>query len=234
MDCFNKEVAEHENSLGALGSESEPIFADDAEALTVKSEDLIAMASAHGVDLLRAAKMASNAKSKPDVITKHGARVLIPPSSNRARGTETRTMERPTWTIAEIGQAAQGVPEVQFRAALFAFAGAREHLWFLHRSLMERARMFARLYKWPPWVRDFHGLKLDYIEHLCKMVLDEDSNPVYFRTTPELYAVYMTVNNTVWVKQLEPCYSELKRAWGDWLGQAARKIQSKLNEHEGE
>lgn len=198
----------------------------------MNSELLISLASAHGVDLLQAAKMGSNAKPKRDVITKRGARVLIPPAENRARGGETNTMLRPNWTIAEIGQAAQDVPEVQFRAALFAFAGAREHLWFLHRSLLERARMFERIYRWAPWVRDFHGLKREYLQHLCKLVLDEDSNPNYFRAAPGLFAIYMTVHENVWDKQLEPCYSELKWAWGDWLGEAARKIQSKLSEHE--
>jgi hypothetical protein len=141
-------------------------------------------------------------------------------------------MERPAWTVQEIGMASSEVPEVQFRAALYAFAGAREHLWFLHRSLMERARMFERLYHWPSWVRDFHGLKREYTAHLCKLVLDEDSSPAYFRASPELYAVYMTVNATVWADQLEPRYLELKWAWGDWLGYAARRIQAKLSEQE--
>lgn len=199
----------------------------------MKSEILISIASASGVDLLQAAKMASSAAPRRDVITKHGARILIENASKgRVNGRETVTMQRPQWSIAEIGQASQNVPETPFRAALYAFAGARENLWFLHGELMGHARMFRRIYHWPDWVRDFHGLKREYCEHLCKLVLDEDANPAYFRAAPGLFAMYMNVTDAIWEKQLEGRYQELKHVWNDWLGEAARKIQAKLSESE--
>jgi hypothetical protein len=202
----------------------------------MKSEVLISIAAAGGVDLQQAAKMATNVKPKRDVVVKHGARVLVENTSKgRVHGRETVVMQRPQWTIAEIGQASQDVPETPFRAALYAFAGAREaNLWYLHGELMGHARMFRRIYNWPDSVRDFHGLKRGYCEHLCKLVLDEDANPGYFRAAPGLYAMYMTVTETIWDNQLEGRFQELKHVWNDWLGEAARKIQSKLSEHESE
>lgn len=142
-------------------------------------------------------------------------------------------MQRPQWSIAEIGQASQEVPETPFRAAMYAFAGAREaNLWYLHGELMGHARMFRRIYHWPDLVKDFHGIDREYAAHLCKLVLDEDANSGYFKACPGLFALYMNVTDAVWEKQLEPRYRELKHTWTDWLGEAARKIQSKLSEHE--
>lgn len=200
----------------------------------MKSEVLISIAAASGVDLQQAAKMASNIRPKRDVITKHGAKILVENTSKgRVHGRETAAMQRPQWSIAEIGQASQEVPETPFRAAMYAFAGAREaNLWYLHGELMGHVRMFRRIYRWPDSVTDFHGLKRNYCEHLCKLVLDEDANQGYFKAFPGLYAQYMTVTDAVWEKQLFGCYRELKHVWSDWLGEAARKIQSKLSEHE--
>jgi hypothetical protein len=199
----------------------------------MKAELLISISSAHGIDLERAAKMSSREKPAADVVPgKRGARVLVPPPKNRVKGSETRTMVRPRWTVQEIGQASANVPEAPFRAALYAFAGAHEHLWWLHGELIGRAKMFSRLYHWPALVKDYHGIDSPYIAHLCRLVLDEDANPVYFRAAPSLYGIYMRVTDRVWEKTLEPCYREVKWAWADWLGSAARMIQAKLSEAE--
>jgi hypothetical protein len=37
-----------------------------------------------------------------------------------------------------------------------------------------------------------------------------------------------------WEQRLQGYHAELTWAWNDWLGHAARVIQSKLSEHEGE
>lgn len=202
--------------------------------MTIRAEFLVSLGAAHGIDLERAAKLASKDKPKADVVPgkRKGSRVLIPPTENRVHGTETRTMLRPQWTVAEIGQAAVNLPEEPFRAALYAFAGAHEHLWYLHRALMGRGRMFALMNGWPLIIRDFHGIKGPYLAHLARLVLDEDVFPVYFRAAPALYGIYMRVTPEVWDSQLKQRYEELKWAWTDWLGYAARMIQSKLSEHE--
>lgn len=200
----------------------------------MKAEDLISMAAPHGIDLTRAAKMASNEKPTPDVVPgKRGARVLVPPPKNRVAGRETRTMLRPEWTIAEIGMATQDLDEYQLAAALYAFAGAKDQTWLLHRGLLERARMFKMLYTWPDTIKDFHGLRREYIPWLCKLVLDEDSNPSLFKVAEgALYAIYMQVHANVWTRELAPRYAELTWAWNDWIGLAARRIQARLCEQE--
>lgn len=203
--------------------------------MTIKAEVLLSIAQAHGIDLERAAKMAAKEKPYSDVVPGKikGSRVLVTPPGNLAKGAETRSMRRPSWTVQEIGQAAAGLPEAPFKAALYAFAGAHEHSSFLHRELVGRAKMFAHIYSWPTLIRDFHGIQSPYLQHLCKMILDEDAYPVYFRAAPALYGIYLRVTPEFWEQRMQGYYAEIKHGiWNDWLGYAARMIQSKLSEHE--
>lgn len=161
-----------------------------------------------------------------------GVRVLSVPDKNRAQGRGSRTMVKPQWTIAEIGQAAHSLPETEFRAALFAFAGLQDHRWFLHEELMGQARMFMRIYHWPDRCKDFHGLNREYVDLLCMLVLDEDAHPAYFKAVPGLFAFYLSVSERVWENQLEGRYLEMRHTWLDWTGHAARVIQAQLSEEE--
>jgi hypothetical protein len=49
-------------------------------------------------------------------------------------------------------------------------------------------------------VLDFHSLQRPYLQHLAKLVLDEDASPQLFRTAPQLYAIYLGVSEKVWEK----------------------------------
>lgn len=198
----------------------------------MKAENLVSLAAAHGIDLVKAAKMGSNVKPKRDVVMRRGARVLVPPAESRARGTETRTLDRPAWTLQEIGMAAHGVERHHFLAACFSFAGDRSNFWELHRSLIAQGKMYAMIYKWPPMITDYHGIQKPYLAHIAKLVLDVDASPHLFNVCPQLFEIYLGVTERVWEKQLQPKYEDLKHVFGDWLGIAARQIQSKLSEHE--
>ena len=110
----------------------------------MKAEELISLASAHGVDLLQAAGSGNNAKPKRDTVKKCGSIRLVENTSiSRAVGKETFVFDRPQWTVAEIGQAAAGVPDVCFRAACYAFAGSRSQFWPLHAALHTHAQILA-------------------------------------------------------------------------------------------
>lgn len=201
--------------------------------MTLKSELLVAMAAAGGVDLQQAAKLAATEPPARDTVPgNYGARILTPPKRNRVAGRETRGMLRPQWTIQEVGQAAQGLPECEFRAALFAFAGAHEHMVYLRRELLGQGRMFSRIYHWPTVITDFHGIEIPYLEHLCQLVLDHDAHPAQFNTFPGLFAIFMRVSDRVWERQLYNRFRDLQGTWQDWLGHAARSIQARLSESE--
>jgi len=180
--------------------------------------------------------MAPKHKAQSDVVSgRFKSRILVAGPNSPAKGTETRTSQRPQWSAAEIGLAAAagGVPEAPFRAALYAFAGAREdNLWFLHGELMGHIRMFSRLYHWPERLVDFYGLSSEYKPRLAKLVLDEDAHSNYFRTAPELFALYLNIPQKLWEDRVQGFYSEVKGVWSDWLSEAARRIQSRLSESE--
>jgi hypothetical protein len=201
----------------------------------MSAETLISFAGAHGVNLIQAAKMETNAKRLPDEKKRRAGGIeILEPRANRARGKESIVMQRPEWTLAEIGQAAQDVPEEAFRCALFAYAGLRdEHLWFLQSALTGHGRMFSRIYHWPDRVRDSFGLKVEYLPRLALLVLWEDAFPQLFKVAPQIYPLFMGISVSSWEKQVEGCFTELKHGvWNDWLGLAARRIQARLSMHE--
>ena len=191
----------------------------------MKAEDLIAMAAARGVDLEQAAK--SSAKLPPKKSK------LLPPPPNRVTGRESRVFVKPEYTVAELGHAAQGVPKVCFQAACYAFAGDRSCYWPLHAAIHQNAVLLANEWRWPVNARNVHGLMEPYLQTLAKLVLDEDANPEYFRQVPEVYPIYMHVEERTWENEIAQRFVDVRAIWTDWLYTAARMIQRKLADHQG-
>jgi hypothetical protein len=188
----------------------------------MKADELVAMAASHGVDLLGAARLGRpKGKRKPGPIP-----------NNRATGTATRTSMRPEWTMAELGQAAAGVPDLLFCAACYAFAGDRSQYTALQAALLGRAINIAKREDWPMEVLDIHNLPRPYIRHLCKLVLDEDANPHLFVVAPELYSIYLGISERAWDDHMQGRFDSLKGVWASWLGTACGMIQSKLRDNE--
>lgn len=199
----------------------------------MKSEDLITLAAAHGVDLLQAAKVASKPTgTNGGTMTKwvRGVKttVLIGPAANMARGKQDHASVRPTWTLAELGICAREVPEIPFAAACFAFAGDRSKYWKLHGALFDKASRLSKNLVWPIAIADIHSIKRPYLAHLAKLVLDYDSNQSHFNSLPELFAWYMGVTERTWEHDLEGKFRELQSVWDGWLSTALGMIQSKL------
>lgn len=201
----------------------------------MKAEELLLKATAEGIDLIACARVGTP-KHSPDVASKRRrwgtSRVLLEPPRNRARGACTSTRERPAWTLAELGQAAAGVPDIAFRAACFAFAGEESQFWTLHRALTVEGQHLRRQFSWPERIRDIHGIDVPYLAHLAKLVLDEDRKPSAFSTVPGLHAVYMRVSEKTWDETLSGCFESLRVSWLDWLGIAARIMQPRLRENQ--
>jgi len=208
----------------------------------VRAEDILMMANAHGVDLMRIAKnMTSDdpevMQAARDVVKKRfgagrTAFVLVPPPDSMAAGKETRTAKRPEWTTAELAQAAAGVPELSFRAALFAFAGDHKYYKWLRSELFHEALQLREQLEWPPVIVDLHDIEIPYLNHLAALVLDEDAHPSLFRVAPQLYALYMRVPEKTWDKAVSRRFHALKVIWTNWGAEALRMIQPRLKQHE--
>jgi hypothetical protein len=205
----------------------------------VRSEELFALASARGVDLVGAAREGTPPPLR-DVTTKrlsngHTAQILKIAPKSGAKGKESRNFKRPVWSLAELGQAARGVPSLYFSAACYAFCGSQAEFWNLHAALCDQANSLRQRYRWPDEVFDVHRLKQPYLRHLAKLVLDEDNCPYPFTLGGgALFPCYMNVSPRVWENELSERYEALREIWLQWLGTAARMIQPRLRERNPE
>ena len=130
-------------------------------------------------------------------------------------------MEQP----AEIAQACAGVPEIEFKSALFAFAGDRGRYWQLIEALFLEALALRDRHGWPPVVKDLHNIERPYLKHLAKLTLDEDAMPQLFATAPQLYWIYLHIDEKVWEKAVAERFGAIKLVWLQWLGSAAVKFR---------
>jgi hypothetical protein len=185
----------------------------------VRAEQLVALAGAHGVDFVRVARMAPS---------RSPATKLLAPRTNGAHAKETRSAARPEWTLAELAQAAAGVPQIPFMAACFAFAGAHDDYWRLHAALFDAAIKLRRVHKWPAQVASTHRTPIFYLENLAQLVLDEDAHPALFRACPQLPAICLGISVPTWDKSVAERYGALQYVWLGWLGHAAAIMQPRL------
>jgi hypothetical protein len=198
----------------------------------LRAEILISLAAAHGVDLEKAARTGAPAR---DVISQRfdngrRASVLIEPPTTRTRGRNSRSFARPAWTTQEIAQACVGVPELEFRAALFAFAGDGSGYRRLIEALHCEARKLQVRHQWPERVADIHGIPIEYTRHLAKQVLDLDQHPNLFHTVPALHWIYLNTTEKVWERHLTEPFNAIQLEWLRWIGSAAATIQARLRD----
>lgn len=207
----------------------------------MKAEDLVALAAAHGIDLAQAARLTGVSPAPAIATVRIRGRtgryhdVIAPPTGHEARGSSSPSYERSAYTIAELGQAAQGVPQVQFWAACYAYAGDRSVYWRLWQALNFAVAQLAARNSWPAQVRGERGREAHfYFASLAELVLDEDAHQHIFISAPTLYATYMSVDPDVWDRQLFERFATLKHRYQGWVDQAMRIIQPRLENEEVE
>lgn len=192
---------------------------------------LIKLAAAKGIDLNHIAGVASDLsgvaaqrkltieEKKYRIKTGQGLEV-----SETVRGRESRTYRRPTWSVAELGQAAKGMGVIPWTAAMYSYAGAKEGYWRLWDALSGEARRISNREFWPPRIASEDGRMLCYREQLSLLVLDEDASKHLFLAAPILYPAYMGVTLQVWERQLFGPFVSLKSRYEGWLGTARATI----------
>ena len=214
----------------------------------MKAAELIALAAAHGIDLSHVGGNADRTDGAASLRRRSREELrdgieVIP----TARGHGTRTYRRPAWSLAELGQAAQGLGELPWFAARYSFAGDRSCYWTLWYALAFEAHALAHREGWQPRVmgcaaRDprtgrliagARGEPRFYLLDLAQLVLDEDGNRSLFagaQAIAGLHALYLRVEEPTWSKILEPRYRSLQAVYERWLGTARGMIQRRLNE----
>jgi hypothetical protein len=204
----------------------------------MNAAELISLAGARGVDLTHVGGAASNT---------HGIaakRVLTPKERKAAqeahlscevlptaRGAGSRVYRRPHMSLAELGQAAQGVPPIPWLAAQYSFAqdaSSYEKLWNV---LALEAHKISRREGWAPRVRDVTGHPQFYHGTLAALVLDAEMHrAIFLAGGSALFAVYLNVDIPLWEQVLFGRYISLQVVYERWVGIALGIIQRALSQ----
>jgi hypothetical protein len=198
----------------------------------LRAEELVALASVHGVDLVRAARLSarrSRGLTRRRGTNGHSYEELIEPSAQRANGRASRSFQRRSWTLAEFGQVAAGVREVPYLAASYSFAGDTSGYWKLWSALESAAQELRVRHSWPIQVKSPTGPRF-YLEQLAQLVLDEDAHGYLFANVPALYWIYTGVDKRTWERGVAERFGALQLRFQGWIGEAMHVMQPRLEE----
>jgi len=201
----------------------------------LKAAELVSLAAAHGIDLTHVAGNASELhgparkrrlspaeiKLRKDL---HIGLEVVP----TAQGAGSHVYRRPTWTAAELGQAAQGVGRMPWLAACYSFAGDSTGYPELHRGLMMEALRIATAEKWPMRVIGRDGSMQFYVAELAQLVLDADAHKWIFTAAPSMYAICMRMEEEIWATTMSRRFTSLHVRYEGWLATAQGMIQRRL------
>ena len=207
----------------------------------MKAADLIALATAHGIDVTQAAKQVTRIRSRvalaPSLFGRlnaiaAGENACTPLPALSAAGRQSHVMRRPEWSVAELGLAAHGVERIPWLAARYTYAGDRRCYWPLHDALTIEAVALRERQRWSSQVRMHDGNMRFYLCELAALVLDEDAHQPVFRAAPQLFAFYLGVDEEMWTRQVAYRFEALKLRYMGWLQTALQIMQLRIDSEE--
>jgi hypothetical protein len=191
-------------------------------------EQLVGLANARGVDLIRAAGAATEtggiARMRPRTRLEIKLGIDV---RETVRGRETRVYRRPAWSIAELAQAAAagGVHGVRWAALRYSVIGDLSSVDELQGALGYQAVLIGRRENWPPRVVGLDGQPHFFRERMAELVLLADAHRHYFDAAPALYAAIMDVTPAVWDRTLHAPFRSLKTHYEGWIAAALAGIR---------
>ena len=200
----------------------------------MRAEDLLVIMTARGVDLEHTARLSGDPARRPRKLGGRRNRFgeeRLEEGPGAQHGTATASTERPTWTLAEIGMASKGVPDVSFKAACFAFAGDHSEYWYLYGQLVSAVMTLRDREHWPWKLQTPNGGRF-YLQELAELVLTEDREPHYFRLVPQLYAWCLNIPEPLWDRSVSRRFQAVRYVWMTWLDEAIRIIGPRLRDRE--
>jgi hypothetical protein len=194
------------------------------------AHDLIALCTAKGVDLSHVGGSASDTKglARPRKRTRREVELGIDVAPT-AKGPGSRIYRRPTWSLAELGQAAKDVPRIPWLAAQYSYAGDMSGYWDLWHALALEAHKIGRNEGWAARVMNTSGYPQYYHGTLAALVLDADLHRAIFAASPLVYSIYLNVTPETWERLLSPRYDALQQRYERWLDIARGIIQRWLS-----
>ena len=207
----------------------------------MKADELVALASAHGINLTHiggtasdihgiAAKRRLTHAERRQRLEQHVSLEVLP----TAQGSGSRVHRRPAWSVAEVGQASCAIPRMPWLATLFSVGGDASGYPELHRGLMVVALKLATEQNWPMMVTKRSGHRGYYVAELAALVLDADRHRPLFTAAPALYALCIDVDEDIWDRSIRLWYTDLRMEYERWLGTARGIIRKWIMEESDE
>jgi hypothetical protein len=206
----------------------------------MQAAELVALCAARGIDLSHVGGNASNTdgaaaprRLTPKERKQREKEHLSLTVEISARGHGTRVYRRPTYSLAELGQAAQGVREIPWLAAFYSWGGDRAPATYseLFWALASYADHTGKREKWPPGIKRLSKpARPFYVHELVGLLLEEEGDlRRYFMAAHTVHAIYMDVDDATWNKHLAGPYASLQQRYQSWLGTARAMIQRKIS-----
>lgn len=191
----------------------------------MKADELIALATAHGIDLKHVAGAASNVfgVARQRARTPEERRLGLQVAQT-ARGAGSPQYRGREVGAATVGQAGASIPRMPWLAALYSFAGDSSAYPELHRGLMLQQLKIATRENWPMMVTKRGGRRGYYQGELAALVLDVDRHRPYFAAAPSLHALCIDVDEDIWDRSVSHWYFDLTLEYGRWLAIARAYI----------
>jgi hypothetical protein len=227
--------------------------------IPLNATELIALADAHGIDFVAVAGNANRPDGvagkrrktwitlDPGVTDESRKKILIE-APDSAKGKGSRVAKPAAYSHAELGVAAAGVKGLYWAAAQHTIANDRTPLTIrtLMCGLRYHANKIATDENWEATVPAMRAaVKRDpktkvviaaearqevlYLEPLCMLVIDEVSFRPAFTAAPELFAIYLGIEEVTWESRLEERFRLLQAKYAQWYGSGLGMIQRRIN-----
>ncbi|HXO64051.1 MAG TPA: hypothetical protein VN882_05070 [Steroidobacteraceae bacterium] len=182
----------------------------------MRAAELLALASAHGINLAHVHLNGAAGPRKPW----HDGIDLVP----NGRRCDSRR-RRPEPDPAAFDE------DLPWCAVRYSLAGDISVHWPLWNGLVFQAVRLGRREHWPPQVsaRRLNGTEPPprfYLLELCQLVLDEESMKPAFAAAPQLRAICLGIADRAWAHAVEPHYLKLQAVYGHWLELGRERIRA--------
>lgn len=195
----------------------------------MKAEQLLLMATARGINL----DLGRPKRDAPSMVTRTNGELT-------ARGTPTRSARPPEWSPREIGMAAQGMPDVSWRALCWVIGDEPRSRVYLKGALESYAADLSERECWPDRMpRGYCGDcgcardAMRYVEDMCALAVIEIAKPSLYSSEARR-AEFFAVQEHTWTRHLSRRYQPLFERANGWYSEGVRYIQRRLNESQRE
>jgi hypothetical protein len=209
----------------------------------MKAEHLLLLATARGINLelgrpKRDVPLGHRGVPRRRVVgqDEHGEDITIPGVLS-AYGNQVRSSRQPEWSARELGMAAQGMPDIQWRSICWVIGGEEPSRMYLKGELLQLALQSKEREAWPDTIRRGNcgncgcNRSVKYVEDLCVLALTELANPNLYAAESDR-ANFFSIAEHNWRRHVSKIYQSIYVPLHGWYVDGIRYMQRRLNERD--